>query len=79
MTQLRESFTRVHTALDQSVNEGKQLQESLEQVQRAHEDSSIELDQFREQINRLGSIDSVDKRLRNVEYNLPRLVGQVEM
>ena len=30
-------------------------------------------------MNRLGSIDSVDKRLWKVEYNLPRLDGQVEL
>uniref|UniRef100_M4BIV4 Uncharacterized protein n=1 Tax=Hyaloperonospora arabidopsidis (strain Emoy2) TaxID=559515 RepID=M4BIV4_HYAAE len=28
-------------------------------------------------MNRLDSIDSVDKRLRRVEYNLPRLDGQM--
>uniref|UniRef100_M4BJK4 Uncharacterized protein n=1 Tax=Hyaloperonospora arabidopsidis (strain Emoy2) TaxID=559515 RepID=M4BJK4_HYAAE len=34
---------------------------------------------FRLRINRLGSIDSVDKRLRKVEYNQPRMDGQVEL
>ena len=77
--QLRESFARVQTALDQSVTERKQLREKFDQVQRLHEQSSTELDQLREQVNRLGSIDSVDKRLRKVEYNLPRMDGQVEL
>ena len=76
---LRESFAHVQTALDQSVNERKQLRENLDQVQRAHEQSSTELALFREQRNRLGSIDSVDKRLRKVEHNLPRLDGQMEL
>ena len=48
-------------------------------MQRAHEHSVTELDQLREQMNRLGSIDSVDKLLQKVEYNLPRLDGQVEL
>ena len=76
---LRESFSHVQTAPDQSVNESNQLRENLDQVQRAHEQSSTELNQLREQMNRLGSIDSVDKRLWKVEYNLPRLDGQVEL
>ena len=69
----------MQTALDQSVTERKKLRENLDQVQRVHEQSSTELAQLREQMNRLGSIDSVDKRLRKVEYNLPRLDGQVEL
>uniref|UniRef100_M4BM03 Uncharacterized protein n=1 Tax=Hyaloperonospora arabidopsidis (strain Emoy2) TaxID=559515 RepID=M4BM03_HYAAE len=76
---LRESFAHVQTALDQSVNERKQLRENLYQVQSAHEQSSTELAQLREQMNRLDSIDSVSKRLNKVEYNLPRLDGQVEL
>ena len=48
-------------------------------MQRAHKQSSTEFAQLREQMNRLGSIDSVDKRMRKVEYNLPRLDGQVEL
>uniref|UniRef100_M4BW59 Uncharacterized protein n=1 Tax=Hyaloperonospora arabidopsidis (strain Emoy2) TaxID=559515 RepID=M4BW59_HYAAE len=67
------------TALDQSVTERKKLQEKLDQVQRAHEQSSTELDQLREKMNRLGWINSVDKRLRKVVYNLPHLDGQVEL
>ena len=61
------------------MTERKKLRENLDQVQRAHEQSSTELNQLREQMNRLGSIDSVDKRLWKVEYNLPRLDGQVEL
>ena len=48
-------------------------------MQRAREQSSTELAQLRELMNRLGSIDSVEKRLQKVEYNLPRLVGQMEL
>ena len=48
-------------------------------MQRAREQSSTELAQFREQMNRLGSIDSVEKRLQKVEYNLPWLDDQVEL
>ena len=73
---LRESFAHVQTALDQSVTERKQLREIPDQVQRVCEQSSTELDQLREQMNRLDSTDSVDKRLRKVEYNLPRLVAR---
>ena len=69
----------MQTALDQSVTERKQLQEILDHVQRDREQSSIELDKLREQVNRLGSIDLVDKQLPKVEYNLPRLDGQVEL
>uniref|UniRef100_M4BUG1 Uncharacterized protein n=1 Tax=Hyaloperonospora arabidopsidis (strain Emoy2) TaxID=559515 RepID=M4BUG1_HYAAE len=54
VARLRESFTHMQTVLDQSVNERKQLRDSLDQVQ---------LDQLHEQMNRLGSIDSVQKRL----------------
>ena len=54
VARLCESFAHVQTALDQSVNERKQLRDSLDQVQ---------LDQLHEQMNRLGSIDSVEKRL----------------
>uniref|UniRef100_M4BH97 Uncharacterized protein n=1 Tax=Hyaloperonospora arabidopsidis (strain Emoy2) TaxID=559515 RepID=M4BH97_HYAAE len=79
MKRLRESFDHVQTALDQSVTERNQLRENLDQVQRAHEQSSTELARLLDQMNRLGSIDSVDKRLRKVEYNLPRLDGQVEL
>ena len=57
----------------------KQLREILDQVQRAREQSSTELAQLRRQMNRFGSIESVDKRLRKVEFNLPRLYGQVEL
>ena len=67
------------TSLDQSVAERKQLWEILDHVQHAREQSSTELAQLCEQMNRLGSIDSVEKRLRKVEYNLPRLNGQVEL
>uniref|UniRef100_M4B2L8 Uncharacterized protein n=1 Tax=Hyaloperonospora arabidopsidis (strain Emoy2) TaxID=559515 RepID=M4B2L8_HYAAE len=52
---------------------------SGEQVQRTHDESSNELDQLRQQMNRLDLIDSVDKRLRKVEYNLPRLDSQVDL
>ena len=76
---LRESFSHVQTAPDQSVNESNQLRENLDQVQRAYEKSSTELARLLEQMNRLSSIDSVDKRVRKVEYNLPRLDGQVEL
>ena len=69
----------MQTALDQSVTERKKLRENLDQVQRVHEQSSTELAQLREQMNRLGLIDSVVKRLREVEYSLPRLDGQVEL
>uniref|UniRef100_M4BTT9 Uncharacterized protein n=1 Tax=Hyaloperonospora arabidopsidis (strain Emoy2) TaxID=559515 RepID=M4BTT9_HYAAE len=79
VARLRESFAHVQTALDQSATERKQLREILDQVQRAREQSSTELAKLREQMNRLGSIDSVDKRLQQVEYNLPRLDGQVEL
>ena len=48
-------------------------------MQRAREQSSTELAQLRELMNRLGSIDSVEKRLQKVEYNLPRLDGQMEL
>uniref|UniRef100_M4C2L2 Uncharacterized protein n=1 Tax=Hyaloperonospora arabidopsidis (strain Emoy2) TaxID=559515 RepID=M4C2L2_HYAAE len=76
---LRESFAHVLTALDQSVTKKKQLREILDQLQHAREQSSTELAQLREQMKRLGSIYSVAKRLRKVEYNLPRLNGQVEL
>ena len=79
VTRLRESFAHVQTALDQFLTERKQQRENLDQVQRAHEQSSTELAQLCEQMNRLGSIKSVEKRLRKVEYNLPRLDGQVEL
>ena len=69
----------MQTSLDQSVTERKQLQEILDHVQRDREQSSVELDKLREQVNRLGSIDLVDKQLPKVEYNLPRLDGQVEL
>ena len=46
---------------------------------RAREHSSTELAQLHEQMNRFGSIDSFDKRLQNLEYNLPQLDGQVEL
>ena len=69
----------MQTARDQSVTERKQLQKILDQVQRAREQSSTELAQLPEQMNRLGSIDSVDKRLWKVEYNQPRLDGLVEL
>ena len=48
-------------------------------MQRAREQSSTELAQLRELMNRLGSIDSVEKRLQKVEYNLHRLDGQMEL
>ena len=67
VTQLHESFDHVKTALDHSVAERKQLRGILGQVQRAREQSSTELAQLHEQMNRLGSIDSVDNRLRKVE------------
>uniref|UniRef100_M4BB72 Uncharacterized protein n=1 Tax=Hyaloperonospora arabidopsidis (strain Emoy2) TaxID=559515 RepID=M4BB72_HYAAE len=67
------------TALDQCVNERKHPREIFDQVQRAREKSSTELAQLREQMNRLGSIDSIDKRLRKVEYNLPRRDGHMEL
>ena len=76
---LRESFAHVQKALNQSVTEREQLREILYQVQRAREQSSTELSQLLEQMNRLGSIDLVDKRLREAEYNLPRLDDQVEL
>ena len=79
VTRLRESFTHVQTALDQSVTERKQLREIIDQVQRALEQPSIELDQLREQMNHLGLTDSVEKRLQKVEYNLSRKDGQVEL
>uniref|UniRef100_M4B511 Uncharacterized protein n=1 Tax=Hyaloperonospora arabidopsidis (strain Emoy2) TaxID=559515 RepID=M4B511_HYAAE len=79
VTRLRKSFDHVQTSLDQSVTEGKQLREILDQVQHAREQSSTEIAQLRKQMNRLGSIDSVDKRLRKVEYNLSRMDGQVEL
>uniref|UniRef100_M4BRV1 Uncharacterized protein n=1 Tax=Hyaloperonospora arabidopsidis (strain Emoy2) TaxID=559515 RepID=M4BRV1_HYAAE len=60
-----------------NVNE-EQLREILDQVRRAREQSSTELAQLCEQMNRLGSIDSVDKRLRKVEYDLPRLDGYID-
>ena len=69
----------MQTALDQSVTERKQLREIFNQVHRAREQSSTDLAQLREQMNRLGSINSVDKRLQKAEYNLPRLDGQVEL
>ena len=75
---LRESFAHVQTALDQSVTERKQIREILDQVQRAREHLSTELAQLREQMKRLGSIDSFDKRLRKVDYSLPRLDEQVK-
>ena len=61
VTQLRESFDHVPTALKQSVTERKQLREILDQVQRDREQSSTELTKLRDQMNRLGSIYSVDK------------------
>ena len=61
------------------MTERKQLRENLDQVQRTHEQSSTKLAQLREQMNRLGSIDLVDERLRKVNYNPPRLDGQVEL
>ena len=79
VTRLLESFAHVQTALDQSAAERKQLRGILDQVQRAHEQSSIELDQLCEQMIPLGQIVSVDKRLRKVEYNRPRLDGQMEL
>ena len=79
MKRPRESFAHVQTALNQSVNERKQLRDNLNQEQRAHEKSSTELDQSNGQMNRLGSIDSVDKRLQKMEHNLPRLDGQVDL
>ena len=75
---LRESFAHVLTALDQSVTKKKQLREILDQLQHAREQSSTELAQLREQMKRLGSIDSFDKRLRKVDYSLPRLDEQVK-
>ena len=57
----------VQTALDHPVTERKQLRENLDKIQRAHEQPSTELTQLHEQMNRFGSIDSVDKRLRKVE------------
>ena len=75
MARLRESFAHVQTALDQFVAEKKQLRGILDQVQRAREQSSTELAQLHHQVNRLGPIDSFYKRLRKVEYNLPRLDG----
>ena len=75
---LRESFAHLQKALNQSVTEREQLREILYQVQRAREQSSTELAQLCEQMNRLGSIDSVDKRLRRVEYDLPRLDGYID-
>ena len=61
------------------MTERKKLRENLGQVQRSHEQSSTELAQLRRQMNRLGSIESVEKRLQKVEYNLPRLDGQMEL
>ena len=69
----------METALDQSVTERKQLREILDQVQRAREQSSTELAQFCDQMNRLGSVDSVEGRLQKVEHNLPRLKGHMEL
>ena len=43
VARLCESFTHVHTALDQSVTERKQPREILNQVQRACEQSTNEL------------------------------------
>ena len=79
VTRCRESFDHVQTSTDQSVDERKQPLEILDQVRRAREQSSTELAQLREQMNRLGSIASVAKLLQKVEYNLPRLDGQVEL
>ena len=76
---LHESFAHEQTALGQYVTDRKQLREILDQVQRAYEKSSTELARLLEQMNRLSLIDSVDKRLRKVEYNLSRLDGQVEL
>ena len=63
---LREFLSRTQSALDQYEIERKQLRAILDQVQRAREQSSTELANLREQVNRLGSIDSVVKRLRKV-------------
>uniref|UniRef100_M4BE99 Uncharacterized protein n=1 Tax=Hyaloperonospora arabidopsidis (strain Emoy2) TaxID=559515 RepID=M4BE99_HYAAE len=79
VARLCESFAHVQTALDQSMTDRKQLREILDQVRRAREQSSTELTQVSERINRLVSIESVDKRLRKVEYNLSWLDGQVEL
>ena len=48
-------------------------------MQRAREQSPTELAQLCEEMDRFLSIDSVDKQLRKVEYNLSRLDGQVEL
>uniref|UniRef100_M4BCC5 Uncharacterized protein n=1 Tax=Hyaloperonospora arabidopsidis (strain Emoy2) TaxID=559515 RepID=M4BCC5_HYAAE len=79
VVRLRESFSHVQISLDHSVTEREQTREILDQVQRAREQSSTELAQLHEQITRLGSIDSVEKGLRKVEYNLPLLDGHVEL
>ena len=79
VTCLRESLTRMQSALDQFAAERKQLREILDQRQRARDQASNQLDQLREQINRLGSIYSVGKRLGKVRYNLTRLDGQLEL
>ena len=48
-------------------------------MQLGREQSSTELAHLREQMNSIGFIDSVDKRLQKVEYNLPCLDDQVEL
>ena len=47
-------------------------------MQLGREQSSTELAYLREQMNSIGLIDSVDKRLQKVEYNLQQLGGQVK-
>uniref|UniRef100_A0AAV1V9A5 Uncharacterized protein n=1 Tax=Peronospora matthiolae TaxID=2874970 RepID=A0AAV1V9A5_9STRA len=72
------SLARIQSALDQFETDKKQLREILDQVQRDHEQSSAVLTQVRGQINRFGSINSVDRRLQKVENNLSQLYDQDE-
>ena len=69
----------MQTTRGQSVDERKQLWEILNQVQRSRQYSSTELAQLRDQVTRFGSIDSVDKRLRKVEYNLALIDDPVDL
>lgn len=66
----------MQNALDQSETDMKQPREMIDQVQRACEQSWTDLAQVREQMNRFGSVDSVDKQLQKLEYNLPRWMAK---
>ena len=61
------------------VRKVRHLREDLADTQSKLDHSRREVDELREQVNRLGSFDSVNRRLRTLEQGLSHLEGQLDV